>query len=154
MNISPNGLNLIMSFEGLELEPYLDSAGIPTIGYGTILYPSGHSVTMSDPAITQQQAMQYLEWEVNQKTAGVSQCVVVPINQNQFDALTSFAYNEGLGALRTSTLLQLLNNGQTQGASAQFLVWDKVRVDGQLVENDGLLRRRFAEQTLFNTPVV
>jgi len=154
MNISNNGLSLIESFEGLELSPYLDGAGIPTIGYGTILYPSGHKVTMSDPAITQDQALDYLEWQVNQKTAAVNHLVQVSINQNQFDALASFAYNEGVGALQTSTLLRLLNSGDTAGAAAQFLVWDKERVDGQLVESDGLLHRRQMEQTLFLQPVV
>jgi lysozyme len=109
---------------------------------------------MSDPAITQDQALDYLEWQVNQKTAAVNHLVQVSINQNQFDALASFAYNEGVGALQTSTLLRLLNSGDTAGAAAQFLVWDKERVDGQLVESDGLLHRRQMEQTLFLQPVV
>jgi len=141
-----------MSFEGLRLTPYLDSANVPTIGYGTIMYPSGHAVTMNDPAITQTQAMQYLEWEVNQKVGSAQHYIQVTVGQNQFDALISFAYNEGLGALAGSTLLKLLNSGNTGGAADQFLVWDKVRVDGQLVENQGLLNRRTAERKLFLTP--
>jgi lysozyme len=153
MQLSQNGLNLIMNFEGLQLTPYLDQAGVPTIGYGTIMYPSGHRVTMSDPAITQQQAMQYLEWEVNQKVGDIQHCFQIPINQNQFDACVSFAYNEGSNALKTSTLLRLFNSGDTAGAAAQFLVWNKVRVDGQLVYDQGLENRRIAEQALFNTPI-
>jgi lysozyme len=152
MILSQNGLKLIMSFEGLKLSPYLDTAGVPTIGYGTIMYPSGHAVTMNDPAITTTQAAQYLEWEVNQKVGSVQHYVQVVVSQNEFDALVSFAYNEGLGALKTSTLLRLLNLGDTQGAADQFLMWDKDRVDGQLVVNQGLLNRRQAERNLFLTP--
>jgi len=152
MQLSNNGLKLIMSFEGLDLKPYLDTAGVPTIGYGCIMYPSGHAVTMNDPAITQTQAMQYLEWEVNLKVGTAKHLIQVDCTQNQFDALVSFAYNEGLGALRTSTLLRLFNSGDTQGAANQFLVWDKNRVNGVLVFNQGLLNRRNAERTLFLTP--
>jgi lysozyme len=154
MNLSSNGLGLIESFEGLKLSPYLDTAGVPTIGYGTILYPSGRRVTMNDPAITQGQALDYLESQVNQKVAAINHLVQVPINQNQFDALASFTYNDGVGALQTSTLLRLLNAGNFSGAAAQFLVWDKEHVDGQLVESDGLLHRRKMEMSLFEQPVV
>jgi lysozyme len=149
MQISKNGLNLIISFEGLKLDPYKDSAGIPTIGYGTILYPDGTSVTMDDSTITQDQASQYLEWEVNQKAAHVTNLVTVPVNQNQFDALVSFAYNEGVGGLGGSTLLKLLNSGDYDGAAAQFPKWDVA--GGHVV--DGLERRRLAEQALFQQPI-
>lgn len=153
MELSQNGLKLIQTFEGLNLSPYLDQAGVPTIGYGTIMYPSGHAVMMSDPVITLQKAIQYLEWEVDQKVGTVVHLLQINANQNQFDALVSFAYNEGLGALKTSTLLRLYNSGNFQSAADQFLVWDKVRVDGQLVEDKGLLNRRQQERQLFLTPV-
>jgi lysozyme len=152
MQLSDNGLKLIQSFEGLDLNPYLDTAGVPTIGYGTIMYPSLHPVTMQDPPITLQKALQYLEWEVNQKVGTVVHLIQVDCTQNQFDALVSFAYNEGLGALKTSTLLRLFNSGDVQGAADQFLVWDKNRVNGVLVFNQGLLNRRQAERKLFLTP--
>jgi lysozyme len=154
MNISSDGLHLIESFEGLKLSPYRDQAGVPTIGYGTILYESGHKVTMSDPPITQEQALILLEWNINQKVAAINHLVQVPINQNQFDALASFAYNEGVGALQGSTLLRLLNSGDVDGAADQFLVWDKEHVDGQLVADGGLLHRRQIERTLFLQPMV
>src|SRR5690349_12536176 len=109
--IAKPGLDLIKSFEGLFLKPYLCPAKVPTIGYGTIMYPNGKKVTLQDPEITQAQAEQYLEHEVNEKAAGVEKCVTIPINQNQFDALVSFAYNLGVGALQKSTLLKLLNAG-------------------------------------------
>jgi lysozyme len=155
VNISNNGLQLIESFEGLVLHPYKDEAGVPTIGYGTTYYPNGNRVTMDDDSITQEQALTYLEYQVDHTvSASINHFVQVDINQNQFDALASFAYNEGAGALRSSTLLRLLNSGDTAGAADQFLVWDKVRKDGQLVEDDGLLHRRQMERTLFLEPVV
>jgi len=149
MQISKNGLKLITTFEGLELKPYLDSANIPTIGYGTILYPNGQVVSMNDPEITQDQANDYLEYEVNKKTARVSTLVKAPINQNQFDALVSFAYNLGLGALGGSTLLKLFNAGNIKDAANEFPKWDKA--GGKVIS--GLLRRRLAEQALFLQPI-
>lgn len=149
MKIGKKGLDLIKSFEGLKLKPYLDSAGIPTIGYGTIMYDNGKRVSMQDPPITEDQANQYLEYEVNEKTAAVNQFVTIAINQNQFDALVCFAYNVGVGALQKSTLLKLLNSGDYAGAADQFLRWNKA--GGK--EIPGLTRRRQAERALFLHPV-
>jgi lysozyme len=143
--IGKAGLDLIKSFEGLRLKPYLDSVKIPTIGYGTIVYPNGQKVTMNDPEITGTQAEQYLEHEVNEKTAAVNQFVTAQINQNQFDALVSFSYNVGSGALGKSTLLKMLNAGNTSGAAEEFLRWNKA--GGQVIA--GLTRRRQAERSLF-----
>lgn len=149
--LSQAGLDLIIEFEGLKLSPYPDSKGIPTIGYGTIMYPDGSSVTMDDPTITQDQARQYLEFEVEQKCAGVEKYVTVPVNDNEYAALVSFAYNLGLGSLHGSTLLKLLNSGTDRATVAlEFPKWDKA--GGVVV--DGLLRRRNAEAALFLQPVV
>jgi len=143
--IAKPGLDLIKSFEGLFLKPYLCPADVPTIGYGTIMYPNGKKVTLKDPEITQAQAEEYLAHEVNEKAAGVEKYVTIPINQNQFDALVSFAYNLGVGALQKSTLLKLLNAGNISGAAEQFLRWNKAGG----VELKGLTRRREAERSLF-----
>jgi lysozyme len=149
MQLSSNGLQLIKSFEGFRASPYADSAGIPTIGYGTILYTDGECVTMDDSAITEAQAEQYLAFQINHKTSSVNQMLVVEVNQNQFDALVSFAYNLGVGALHGSTLLRLINASNFDGAADEFPKWDKA--DGQVIA--GLTRRRLAEQQLFSTPV-
>lgn len=143
--IGKPGLNLIKSFEGLFLKPYLCPAKVPTIGYGTITYPNGQKVALTDPEITESQAEEYLEHEINEKTSGVNKYVKIPISQNQFDALVSFAYNVGLGALQKSTLLKLLNAGDVSGAAEQFLRWNKAGG----VELKGLTRRREAERSLF-----
>src|ERR1035441_2958770 len=104
MNISENGVSLIKQFEGFRSDAYLDSTGIPTIGYGTILYPDGTRVTMNDSPITEEQATQYLANNIDQKTSSINNMLTVTVNQNQFDALCSFAYNLGCGSLHGSTL--------------------------------------------------
>lgn len=146
--LSANGLNFIKSFEGFSSKPYLDSVRVPTIGYGTIMYPNGQRVTMSDAPCTAEQAEQYLAFEVDQKCSGVNGMVVVQVNQNQFDALVSFAYNLGTQALHGSTLLKLVNGGDYAHAANEFLKWD--HAGGVVVP--GLTRRRQAEQKLFLTP--
>ena len=150
-SIGKPGLDLIKSFEGLKLTPYLDSAKIPTIGWGTIMYENGKAVTMNDPAITADRADDLLAWEVNQKCQSVEGMVTVSINDNQFDALCCFAYNVGVNGLHGSTLLKLLNaNSDINAVADQFLRWNKAGG----VEVAGLTRRRQAERALFLQPVV
>jgi len=148
MNISQNGLNMIKSFEGFRSRPYLDSTGIPTIGYGTISYPDGTRVTMDDSDITEDQAEQYLMFQINQKTSSINNMLTISVNQNQFDSLCSFVYNLGSGALHGSTLLKLVNQGDFINAAHEFHKWD--HAGG--VQVAGLTRRRLAEATLFSTP--
>ena len=88
-----------------------------------------------------------MKQDLNKFEDGVNNLVQVDINQNQFDALICFSYNLGLHALGGSTLLKDLNNGDSDSAANQFLVWD--RAGGQVVE--GLLRRRQAEKDLFTS---
>ena len=149
MQISEVGLNLIKSFEGCKLSPYLDSAKIPTIGWGTVYYEDGSRVSMDDNAISQERADQLLLFEVNSKTRTLNVLIKVPVNQNQFDAICCWTYNVGQGAAASSTLLRLLNaNADINTVAAEFLKWDKA--GGVVVP--GLLRRRTAEQQLFLTP--
>lgn len=150
-SIGKPGLDLIKSFEGLKLTPYLDSAKIPTIGWGTILYENGKAVTMQDPAITAERANELLMWEVMQKCKSVENMVTVSINDNEFDALCCFAYNVGVGGLHGSTLLKMLNaNADRTSVADQFLRWNKAGG----VEVGGLTRRRQAERSLFLQPAV
>ena len=146
------GLNIIKQFEGLYLKPYLCPAKVPTIGYGTIKYPNGKAVTLADRAITEKEAEAYLVHEVREKANGVSKLVKVEINENEFSALVSFAYNIGLGALSSSTLLKLLNAKAADRVAVadQFLRWNKA--GGK--ELNGLTRRRQAERALFLQPLV
>ena len=149
--VNKAGTDLIKSFEGLFLKPYLDPVNIPTIGYGTIKYPNGKAVTMKDRAITEAEATEYLMHEVEEKAHNVSRMTKVPLNDNEYAALVSFAYNVGWPALEKSTLMKLLNSGADRTAVAdQFLRWNKA--GGK--ELAGLTRRRQAERSLFLTAVV
>jgi lysozyme len=138
-DISTNGLALIKRFEGCRLAAYQDSVGVWTIGYGHT-----HGVK-SGMTITQEQADNYLRADANTAGADVSRLVKVDINQNQFDALTSFVFNLGAGALAGSTLLKKLNAHDVAGAGNEFLRW--THAGGE--ELPGLVKRRTAERALF-----
>lgn len=144
MQISQNGLNLIEHFEGLRLASYQDSVGVWTIGYGTTCYPSGQPVRKGETC-TVEQANSFIAHDVAKFAAGVTNLVKVPVNQNQFDALVSFSYNLGLGALGGSTLLKKLNAKDYVGASNEFTKWNKA--GGKVL--DGLTLRRQSEHNLF-----
>ena len=142
---SPRGIGLIKQFEGLRLTAYQDMVGVWTIGYG-------HTGPDVKPGltITQQQAEQLLINDLVQFERRVNDLVTVQINQNQFDALVSFAYNLGVGALQKSTLLRLLNAGSYKPAADEFPRWN--RAGGNVVA--GLTRRRYAERQIFLSPTM
>ena len=140
MNISQNGIDLIKRVEGCRLKAYRCPAGVLTIGYGH----TGSDVS-NGMVISQEKAENMLKMDLVVHCNNVTKLVKVPLNQNQFDALVSFEYNVGYGALSTSTLLRLLNQGKYTEASKQFERW--VYAGGKPLE--GLKRRRKAEKELF-----
>ena len=119
--------------------------GIPTIAYGNTDYEDGRKVSLSDPAITEERATELLKMVVKRYEDAINRYVQVPITQNQFDALVSFAYNIGNENVRKSTLMKLLNRKQYTEAADQLLRWNKA--GGKTLK--GLTRRRQAERTLF-----
>lgn len=140
MNYSAEGLKLTERFEGCKLEAYLDSVGVPTIGYGHT-----RGVKMGTTC-TQEQAEKWLSEDIQAAVDGVNKLVKVAITQGQFDALVDFAFNLGVGALGKSTLLRLTNAGDFKAASPEFLRWNKA--GGK--ELAGLTKRREAERRLFD----
>lgn len=135
-----NGLLLIKSFEGLRLQAYRDAVGIWTIGYGTTRN------VQPNMRISEDEAEQFLQEDLNRFEQAINSSVSVPINDNQFAALVSFTYNVGSGALRSSTLLKLLNARHDLRRTAdEFPRWNKA--GGR--ELAGLTRRRRAERALF-----
>lgn len=139
MKTSQRGIDLIKSFEGCELSAYQDSVGVWTIGYG-------HTVGVKKgDKITQAKADKMLSEDLAIYEQGVQSMVKRTLTQGQFDALVSFSFNVGLGALGRSTLLRLLNSGDWQAASQQFARWNKA--GGRILT--GLTRRREAERKLF-----
>lgn len=137
--INKAGLELIKSYESCELVAYQDQVGVWTIGYG---HTKGVTPGMT---ITQAQADQFLQDDVEEFEAAVTECVHVNINDNQFSALVSFSFNVGAFALFESTLLKRLNGGKTQEAANEFPRWNKAGGSPAL----GLTRRRLAERALF-----
>ena len=132
------------------MKAYTDSAGIWTIGYGTIMYQNNVHVKQGD-VITQEQAEELLAWEIMQKAKAVN-AVIQPVilNQHQYDALVSFAYNAGINALRNSTLLRRVKANPADFAITDaFMMWNKAHVDGQLVVIKGLDNRRREEAKLY-----
>lgn len=155
MQMSEHGLELIQQWEGFKLNVYKDSAGLPTIGVGHLLtrseLTSGKIVIDGVPVqyaggLTNQQVIDLLSQDVKPAEQAVNGSVTVPLNQNQFDALVSFAFNVGVGAFTGSTLLKVLNQKQYDQVPAQLLRW--VRSGGQVVQ--GLVNRRDNEIKLWN----
>lgn len=129
----------ISSFEGCKLTAYRCSAGVWTIGYG-------HTKGVREgDTCTQEQADAWLIDDVKETQALLAHYVNVPVTQNEFIALTSLAFNVGVGALMKSKLLRKLNSGDRDGAAEEFLDFDLA--NGKRVA--GLTRRRKAEHDLF-----
>lgn len=151
---SKNCYDIIKKEEGVVLRPYLDQAGVATIGVGTTRYPNGDHVTMSDRNITLEVAQTFLEHDVLMTTQAVNEMIPSLLNQNQFDALIDFAYNEGTGALHGSTLLKLVKaNAADPCIRDSFMMWDKIHKDGRLVYSQDLAGRRNREADLYFTPI-
>ena len=109
MKPSQNCIDFIAREEGIRLKPYYCQAGVPTIGYGSTMYPDGRKVTMKDMPITKERAMQLLKWEVETKAVRVAGFLSrTHVTQNQFDSIVSFAFNVGIGALESSRLLKAI----------------------------------------------
>jgi lysozyme len=126
MRLNNAGYLLICKFEGLRLTPYLCSAKVPTIGYGNTYYPNGRKVTMQDKAITKAQAFEMFKFIADKFAVKVDELVKSNVNQNQFNALVSFAYNIGVNGLSKSTLLKKVNfNPDDLTIKNEFLKWNK-----------------------------
>jgi lysozyme len=138
--VSPRGLALIKEFEGCKLKAYRCPAGVWTIGYGWT-----HGVK---PGMvwTRQKAEEMLVEGVKPYARAVAESIgKAPTTQGAFDALTSFAYNAGTGALRKSSMLRLHRQGKYQAAADAFLNW--TRGGGKVLP--GLVRRRKHERALY-----
>jgi lysozyme len=144
--LDENGYKLIQEFEGLSLVPYLCSAKVATIGYGNTFYPSGKKVTMQDAPISLATAKWMLKETANKFALDVDKLIKANLNQNQFNAIVSFAFNVGIGALGKSSLLRKVNiNPNDPTIAAEFAKWNKV--SGKVV--NGLTKRRAKEVKLY-----
>jgi len=151
MHLSDHGYQVIKNFEGLRLSAYRDVAGVWTIGYGSTRYHDGKAVKPGDKLASEAQADALFHNTLGQYEAAVNEFAKIPLTQNQFDALVSFTYNEGTGALRESTLLARLNERDYEAAANGFLAWNKITdpKTGKKIVCDTLVQRRTEERQLF-----
>lgn len=144
--ISTKGLEIIKKYEGFSSKPYLCPSKVITIGYGSTYYEDGSKVKLTDSPITQERATELLEALLVSFERAVDSYCTDAINQNQFDALVSFAYNCGVGNLKSSTLLRKVNvNPDNPTIKDEFLKWTK----GGGKTLSGLVRRRTEEAQLY-----
>jgi GH24 family phage-related lysozyme (muramidase) len=137
--------------EGFRANPYQDSAGVWTIGYGTT-FIKGVAVTQNTAAVTKDVAIEYVRERLkNEFEPGVKSAIRVPITQGMFDACVDFAYNLGVGGFKKSDVLTALNSGDYETAAANFLKYNKARNSktGQLEVLKGLTYRREVERDFF-----
>ena len=135
--ISTQGLDLIKSFEGFSPQAYRCPAGYMTIGYGHMLKEGDH---FPQP-INENQALELLQTDVSEAENAVNRLIEVCLTQGQFDALSSFTFNLGAGALQRSTLRRKANRQQHDEVPAEFMRW--VWAGGRKLP--GLVKRREAE---------
>jgi lysozyme len=146
VKLDANGYKLIQGFEGLSLVPYLCSAKVATIGWGATFYPSGIKVTMQDKPISLATASWMFRTIADRFAVDVDKLIKANINQNQFNAIASLAYNIGIGGLAKSTLLKKVNiNPSDPTIATEFAKWNKV--GGKVV--NGLTKRRAVEAKLY-----
>ena len=142
--ISQHGLEKLKQWEGLRTNAYQDSGGVWTIGYG-------HTAAAGTPAphqgmvITASEAEDILLKDLTQYEAAVENNVKVKLNDNQFAALVSFAFNVGINAFKNSTLLKKLNQGNFDAVPTELMKWTKA--GGKKLQ--GLVNRRRAEGYLW-----
>ena len=138
-HVTEAGLNLIKRFEGFSHTIYICPAGYPTIGYGHLVLE--HEQDQFATGITQAEATELLRKDVRIAERAVLRLISVPLTDGQFDALVSFTFNLGAGALQRSTLRLKANRGEHESVPAELMKW--VWAAGKRLP--GLVRRRQAE---------
>lgn len=132
---------LCRRFEGLRLRPYLCPAGVPTIGYGTTRYPDGRAVALTDAPISQETAIRLLRWDLANVRLPAVKVLCPSVADERLGVLIDFAYNLGVGRLRSSTLRRHVNAYRWDLVPAELRKW--VLAGGRRL--DGLVARREVE---------
>lgn len=137
---------LCKRFEGIFLRPYMCPALVPTIGVGATFYEDGRKVTLQDPPITEERALELLDNHLARVYLPAVRrlCPRVVTDPYLWAALADFAFNLGVTRLAGSTLRRKVNAGDIEGAKAEFLKW--VRAGGRVLP--GLVTRRKADVAL------
>ena len=156
MKISARGIQLIKHWEGVRYRPYTCSARLFTIGVGHVLYPAQGRLPLDqrdaypleqndNRTFSSDEVNGLLSADLQRFETGITKLFPVVLAQGQFDALTSFAFNLGLGGVQRSTLRQKILRGETQEAADEFLKF--TRGGGKILP--GLVKRRSDERALF-----
>lgn len=145
MNVSEKGIEIIQHFERFSSKPYLDTGGVPTIGYGTTRYPDGSRVTMDDAPVDMAVATRWMRYHIRGTINYLNLALKgLEVQQHEFDALVSFVYNIGEGNFGSSTMLKRLKS-KDPNACDEFDRW--VYDNGRKLK--GLERRRASEKHLY-----
>lgn len=143
--VTEEGLNLIKRFEGFSHTIYTCPAGYPTIGHGHVVV--AHEQDQFAAGVTQAEATELLRKDVRIAERAVLRLISVPLTDGQFDALVSFTFNLGNGALQSSTLRRKVNRGDHDSVPAELMKW--VWAAGKRLP--GLVRRRRAEALAYSS---
>jgi len=138
---------LIRNFEGHSLTAYPDPATKAepyTISYGIT-----GSWVKKDTVITEEQSKKIFMLHIEKFCSQLDKLITVELNKNQYLAVLSLTWNIGIGNLKNSTLLKLVNIGEFEEASKEFRKWNKANK----IVMPGLTRRRLAEEALFCKPI-
>ena len=126
MKLDESGYSELHKREGLRTKPYLDTRGIPTISLGVTYYPNGRKVTMQDKPITKIEAERLGKVIADRFASEVTTLINAKVNQNQFNALVSLAYNIGITGFKNSTVLRRVNvNPNDPSIKSAFMMWTK-----------------------------
>ena len=142
-HISKDGLDLICRFEGFSPVIYICPAGYPTIGYGHLVTETNKEQFLE--GVNEDEALDLLRQDVAVAERAVLRLINVPLTQGQFDALVSFTFNLGAGALQRSTLRRKVNREEHDDVPAELMKW--VWAGGRKLK--GLVKRRKAEILLY-----
>lgn len=146
--VNQAGLELIKRWEGCELKAYKCPAGKWTVGYG-LTSAAGFIEVGPNTVLTQEEADWYLEKVANKFADGIRSAITAPINENQFAAFVSLAYNVGIAGVRKSSAVRHFNEGNLDKVPHAIRAWNKA--GGKVLK--GLVNRREDEVKLFLTPV-
>ena len=140
---------LIKRFEGWRSKPYLCSANVPTIGWGSTMYENGDKVTLDDPEITKERGQALFELDAERFLLQVYKaCPVLTKHDNKAAAILSWTYNLGPARLRSSTMRTRINQERWVEAVQELKRWNLAA--GKVTR--GLILRREAEASLFLSP--
>jgi GH24 family phage-related lysozyme (muramidase) len=142
-HVSKQGLDLICRFEGFSPVIYICPAGYPTIGYGHLITEANKEQFLD--GVDEDEALELLRNDVGKAERAVLRLIAVPLTQGQFDALVSFTFNLGAGALQRSTLRRKVNREEHDDVPAELMKW--VWAGGRKLK--GLVKRRAAEAGIY-----